>query len=290
MADIKLPPGATLVQPDTEGGIKLPKGATLVQAKSDNSGGERPTADKIIDFLRPFVGPYMGTQVGMATSGALTPLGGAAAGVATNLLADRVMQKVQSKPPSSLLSNSLGLEPGSFGDTTASTLEMELGGKLAGKLVGGVARGAKNLGMELFKPGSISTIPGSTNNADAWMAKLNDALPKHHSLFTTATGLAGISKALLGHHITDYQGAAMGLGGIGLTKELIQKLLDNPSTGRLMNAMVSGQPLGVGEEFAAHQISKALQGSSMAYIDANGNEVPGTLTEKNEFMPTAPPK
>src|SRR5882757_1783173 len=125
MADIKLPPGASLVQPDIEDGIKLPKGATLVQAKSDNSGGERPTADKIIDFLRPFIGLTMGTAVGAATAGPLTPFGGAAAGVATNLLADRVMQKVQTKPPSSILSNSLGLEPGSFGDTTASTLEME---------------------------------------------------------------------------------------------------------------------------------------------------------------------
>lgn len=67
--------------------------------------------------------------------------------------------------------------------------------------------------------------------------------------------------------------------GVYLGAQQVGKMLTNPSTARLLVALAGGEPLGYSEQFAAKQITRALQGSMLGLIKSDGSVQPARLQD-----------
>ncbi len=78
---------------------------------------------------------------------------------------------------------------------------------------------------------------------------------------------------------------AGGIAGVYLGGQVLSRLLTNPKTARIAVALAGGGPLGVSDQLAGKLISRALQGSAVALINADGSKTPGTFGSDGSLVP-----
>lgn len=98
-------------------------------------------------------------------------------------------------------------------------------------------------------------------------------------------GGVGLSAALMHHSITPWQTGAEAALGFKVGSVGLSRLLTNPKTARIMQAMSSNQPLGVSDQYASKVITSVLQGAGMSMLTNDGKEIQGTVDAKGNFTP-----
>jgi hypothetical protein len=87
----------------------------------------------------------------------------------------------------------------------------------------------------------------------------------------------GLGTGLLTGSLTGGAMGALTSGGVLVGAEGLGKLLTNPKTARLLVSLAGGEPLGVSEAYAGRQIVNALQGSTIAILNADGTKTPARI-------------